>query len=72
MVDLNTRLANGAGWLLVEAHAINDAGQIVAWADHAGQRRVVFLQPIPKLLTVVPCGGSGGVVGGGDGLTVKG
>jgi probable HAF family extracellular repeat protein len=43
MVDLNSRLINGAGWNLVEATGINDNGQIVGWGSYSGQVKIGFL-----------------------------
>jgi hypothetical protein len=52
VVDLQTRLdASGAGWRLGWATGINDAGQIIAVATHAGAgNRIhsVLLTPVPE------------------------
>jgi probable HAF family extracellular repeat protein len=62
MVDLNDRLWNGSGWLLVEATAINDAGQIAGNGVLNGERHAFFLQPMQRYPLFSPCGG--GVIGG--------
>ena len=48
MADLNTRIPADSGWTLVQAYAINNAGQIVC----AGRRdreavHVLLLTPLP-------------------------
>jgi probable HAF family extracellular repeat protein len=46
MVDLNGQLdASGAGWVLIEARAINDAGQIVGTGRRNGSYRAFLLNP---------------------------
>lgn len=55
MIDLNTLLWNGTGWLLREAMAINDAGQIVGAGLLNGQARAFFLQPMAQPPLVNPC-----------------
>ena len=46
LADLNTLLdASGAGWTLVEARAINDAGQIVGTGTHGGVHHAFLLTP---------------------------
>jgi probable HAF family extracellular repeat protein len=46
LADLNNLLdASGAGWTLVEARAINDAGQIVGTATHGGVNHAFLLTP---------------------------
>ena len=57
MVDLNSRLWNGGGWLLREATAINDAGQIVGEGLLNGQLHAFFLQPMRRAPIFDPCGG---------------
>ncbi|CAG1019771.1 hypothetical protein BURC_04687 [Burkholderiaceae bacterium] len=49
MFDLNTLLERGAaaGWTLLEAFDINDAGQIVGVGIHRGQPRAFLLTPLP-------------------------
>jgi probable HAF family extracellular repeat protein len=57
MIDLNTVLWNGAGWLLREANAINDAGQIVGEGLFNNQTHAFFLQPMARapLTEAIPC-----------------
>lgn len=51
MVDLNSLLdASGAGWTLIEARAINDAGEIVGTGQFQGSKHAFLLMP----LTVEP------------------
>lgn len=45
MVDLNTLLPDGSGWLLTHAYDINDAGQIVGAGIFAGRMRGFRLTP---------------------------
>jgi probable HAF family extracellular repeat protein len=47
MYDLNTRI-NANGIELLQALGINDRGEIVAIADHAGSDRLVLLTPRPR------------------------
>lgn len=44
-VDLNDRLRAGSGWVLTEARAVNDRGQIVGEGLVKGQRRAFLLTP---------------------------
>lgn len=44
-VDLNTLIPPDSGWLLTEANAINDAGQIVGTGRYKGDRRAFLLTP---------------------------
>jgi probable HAF family extracellular repeat protein len=57
MIDLNTRLVNGAGWNLVEATGINDNGQIIGWGSFNGQVKVGFLLTPRRFAAgpVLPC-----------------
>jgi probable HAF family extracellular repeat protein len=57
MTDLNTVLWNGGGWLLREALAVNDAGQIVGEGLLNGQLHAFFLQPMKRPPIFNPCGG---------------
>jgi len=53
LVDLNTQIdETGAGWTLVEARAINDAGQIVGVGTYGGQARAFLLNPAPRITSV--------------------
>ena len=45
IIDLNTRLVNGAGWVLSDATAINDNDQIVGNGFYKGQPRAFLLLP---------------------------
>ncbi len=56
MIDLNTILWNGAGWLLREATAVNDAGQIAGEGVRNGQLHAFFLQPMRRAPLFDPCG----------------
>lgn len=51
MVDLNSRLdtTTSKSWLLTEARAINDKGQIVVTGLHKGAVRAALLTPAPAL-----------------------
>jgi probable HAF family extracellular repeat protein len=55
MTDLNSVLWNGGGWLLREADAVNDAGQIVGSGSLNGQYHAFFLQPMPRAPIFNPC-----------------
>jgi probable HAF family extracellular repeat protein len=55
MTDLNSVLWNGGGWLLREADAVNDAGQIVGSGALNGQYHAFFLQPMPRAPLFNPC-----------------
>jgi probable HAF family extracellular repeat protein len=61
MVDLNTLIDPAAGWVLTDATAINDVGQIVGQGYAGGQTRAFLLTPVPEpaswlLLTVAAAG----------------
>lgn len=45
--DLNSMIAKGSGWTLVQARAINGRGWIVGWGTISGQDRAYLL--IPKM-----------------------
>jgi probable HAF family extracellular repeat protein len=48
MVDLNSLLdASGDGWTLIEARAINDAGQIAGIGRFNGANHAFLLNPLP-------------------------
>ncbi|HEY7285040.1 MAG TPA: hypothetical protein VH497_06350 [Vicinamibacterales bacterium] len=55
LIDLNSVLWNGTGWLLREAFAINDAGQIAGEGLHNGQTRAFLLQPMARPPVFNPC-----------------
>jgi probable HAF family extracellular repeat protein len=44
MTDLNDLLPPGSGWTLEEARGINDAGLIVGWGFHFGQKHAYLLK----------------------------
>ncbi|HEV8692521.1 MAG TPA: hypothetical protein VGQ91_19600 [Ideonella sp.] len=48
LINLNTQLdpVTGKNWMLTEARAINDQGQIVATGEHKGKTRAALLTPI--------------------------
>lgn len=55
MLDLNSLLlAPAQSWLVQEAYAINDLGQIVGTALLDGQSHAVRLDPVVSLLSAVP------------------
>ncbi len=45
MIDLNTRIPANSGWVLREAHGINNAGQIAGWGLIGGQPHGFLLTP---------------------------
>ena len=47
MIDLNSLLPSGSGWVLEGASGINDAGQIVGTGSYNGQARAFLLTPTP-------------------------
>jgi hypothetical protein len=60
MIDLNTTLANGTGWHLTRATAINDYNQIAGVGIHNGVSRAFLLIPVtnPVILEFPPCTGT--------------
>jgi probable HAF family extracellular repeat protein len=62
--DLNALLdpATGAGWLLLAANDINNAGKIVGQGFHDGQLRAFLLAPVPEPSTMALLGIGGGTV----------
>ena len=46
MRDLNDIIPADCGWVLEEAHGINDKGQIVGTGKHNGKTRAFVLTPI--------------------------
>lgn len=48
VINLNTRIAGGSGWVLNDARGINDAGQIVGNGVHNGQSRAFLLTPVAE------------------------
>jgi probable HAF family extracellular repeat protein len=57
MIDLNNLLPANSGWVLNEADAINNAGQIVGFGSHNGQKQVPFLLTFPDDPRVAPLAG---------------
>jgi probable HAF family extracellular repeat protein len=50
LTDLNTNVnSSGAGWVLVEARAVNDAGQIVGVGTLGGVNHGFLLSPLPQI-----------------------
>jgi probable HAF family extracellular repeat protein len=45
LVDLNTLLPSGSGWVLTQATEINNRGQILGIGSHNGQPRLFLLTP---------------------------
>jgi probable HAF family extracellular repeat protein len=48
MFDLNELIDPGSGWSLVNAHDINNLGQIVGMGEYNGATRAFRLDPIPE------------------------
>jgi len=51
--DLNDLLDNGSGWVLKEARAINEAGQIAGWGTLNGNTTAFLLTPVPEPTTLL-------------------
>ena len=51
MLDLNTLIAPGSGWILTEARDINDRGQIVGYGQTTQGTRAFLLTPVPEPAT---------------------
>jgi len=47
--DLNGLIPADVGWVLEDAKAINNHGQVVGWGRHAGKKRAFLLTPVPRL-----------------------
>jgi uncharacterized membrane protein len=45
LIDLNTRLLDAPGWLLIEAHSINESGQIAAVGFYREKLHAALLTP---------------------------
>src|SRR5579871_5283183 len=54
MVDLNTLLPTGSGWVLTSATGIDDAGEIVGFGSIGGNVHAFLLQPIRATVTLNP------------------
>jgi len=48
MQDLNDLIPGGTGWVLQEAHGINDSGQIAGLGTIGGQTHAFLLNPVPE------------------------
>jgi probable HAF family extracellular repeat protein len=56
MVDLNSLISPKSGWILAEAAAINDSGQIVGTGHHGNTAHAFLLTPVPEPSTFVLAG----------------
>ncbi|HLK57528.1 MAG TPA: hypothetical protein VKU00_13255 [Chthonomonadaceae bacterium] len=54
MVDLNTLLPTGSGWVLTSATGIDDAGEIVGFGSIGGNVHAFLLEPIRATVTLNP------------------
>jgi probable HAF family extracellular repeat protein len=52
MLDLNDLIGPGGGWTLVDARAINDAGQITGYGTVGNETRAFLLTP--GMVTEIP------------------
>jgi probable HAF family extracellular repeat protein len=50
MVDLNSLIDPNSGWLLFQAFAINDRGQIVGWGRKTDKDVAVLLEPVQSVV----------------------
>lgn len=57
--DLNDLLPAGSGWVLNEARAINDFGQITGYGAHNGITRAFLMSPVPTAVTILLDGYTG-------------
>jgi probable HAF family extracellular repeat protein len=48
MQDLNALIPTSSGWVLEEAHGINDVGQIAGWGQIGGVEHAFLLTPLPE------------------------
>ena len=57
MVDLNSLVDDsGSGWVLTEARAINDAGQIAGLGTYGGASHIFLLNPLPSITAIALSG----------------
>ena len=58
MIDLNTLLPTGSGWVLKSAYGINDSGQIVGYGSINGSsdERAFLMTPVPEPTTLLLLG----------------
>jgi len=54
LTDLNTQIDPSSGWVLTQAHDINDSGQIVGVGTHSGATRVFRLTPTKPIALALP------------------
>ena len=54
MVDLNTLLPNGSGWVLTSATGIDDLGEVVGFGTIGGQTHAFLLTPVKASVTLNP------------------
>ena len=62
MVDLNTLLSPGSGWVLNYATGINDSGQVAGYGSINGNTHAFLLTPIPEPGTMVLLGLGGAMI----------
>jgi probable HAF family extracellular repeat protein len=60
MIDLNTQIAPGSGWELLDAQDINDSGKIVGGGIFNGHAHAFMLTPVA---CAADLGGPGGLAG---------
>lgn len=53
MNDLNNLISNDSGWVLIQADAINDSGQIVGDGTIDGNHHAFLLTPVPEPSTCI-------------------
>lgn len=58
MRDLNGLLVAGSGWILTDAHAINDHGQITGVGTFAGKMHAFLLTPVVTGISITSVGKS--------------
>jgi uncharacterized membrane protein len=69
MMDLNSMVPANSGWEMMEARAINSAGQIVGWGMHAGHTNAFLLTPVSgPVMTISPPAPQ--IVGPGESITL--
>jgi probable HAF family extracellular repeat protein len=54
MIDLNSLLPANAGWILTQANAINDSGQIVGMGTINGQQHAFLMDTQPSITSLNP------------------